>query len=60
VKQCLRCERTIEGKKAHAVYCSASCRILACRARHRARTIQNTDSPTDSLQSVNPGTESVN
>lgn len=36
-RRCLRCGKDIQDMRADAVYCSNSCRVMACRARDAAR-----------------------
>lgn len=39
MRTCRHCEISIEGKRANAVYCSKSCRVMATRARKRAAAL---------------------
>lgn len=36
-RACGYCGRALEHKRSHAVFCCASCRVMACRARKRER-----------------------
>lgn len=37
-KKCMRCDRSLEHKKSHAIYCSKTCKSMDHTYKHRAKT----------------------